>query len=103
MKAKKIVFVDQSLENSFNELSDKDPLKKAILDIESNVFVGRQVKKKLIPKHIKIKYNVSNIWLYNLPSAWRLLYSITSSKNVEIIAAVLDWMNHKDYERLFNF
>ena len=107
MKPERVIFVDEKLEESFNELSEKDPLKKAlikaIMGIQENVHAGRNVRKKLIPKELKEKYGVDNLWIYNLPDAWRLLYSITSSGDVEIIAAILDWMNHKDYERLFNF
>jgi hypothetical protein len=107
MKPEKVVFVDKELEISFNELSEKDPLKKslirAIKEIQENCFCGRNVKKELIPKKLIDKYQINNLWIYNLQSAWRLLYSITSTKEIEIIAAVLDWMDHKDYERLFGF
>ena len=48
------------------------------------------------------KYEVDNIWIYNLPSSWRMIYALTrDEENIKIIAVVLDWMNHKDYERLF--
>ncbi len=107
MKSEKVIFVDETLENSFNELSEKEPLKKALIkaikEIKENVFCGRNVKKKLIPKELINKYKINNLWIYNLPFAWRLLYSITPSKDIKIIAALLDWMNHKDYERLFKF
>lgn len=107
MKPHKIVFVDQTLEDSYINLSDKDPIKKgitkAIRSIKENIHCGRSVKKKLIPKDLLQKYNLNNLWIYNLPSSWRLLYSITPSNDIKIIAALLDWTNHKDYERLFNF
>ena len=107
MKSKKVVFFSQDLEDTFNKLSEKDPVRKAITkairDIQEDAFVGRNVKKELIPKSFIQKYNINNLWIYNLPSAWRLLYSITSKGEVEIIAAILDWMDHKDYERLFKF
>ncbi len=107
MKSEKVVFIDDNLEKSFNELSNKDSLKKAlkkaIINIQENIFCGRNVKKKLIQKTLMKKYRINNLWIYNLPSAWRLLYSITPSKEIQIIAAILDWMNHKDYERLFKF
>ncbi len=107
MKPEKVIFVDKELEKAFNGLSEQDQLKRAIKraiqDIQQNIFSGRQVKKKLIPKDILQKYNINNLWIYNLPSAWRLIYSITSSEEVKIIAAILDWMDHKDYERLFKF
>ena len=107
MKAHRIIFVDENLEEAFNNLSEKDPTKKALIraiqNIKDDCYCGRNVKKKLIPKSFIERYNISNLWIYNLPSAWRLLYSITTSEEIEIIAAILDWMNHKDYERLFGF
>jgi hypothetical protein len=107
MKPDKVVFVDESLEDAFNSLTDKDPTKKALIkairDIQGNCYCGRNVKKSLIPKKLIEKHGINNLWIYNLPSAWRLLYSLTNSGKIELIAVVLDWMNHKDYERLFKF
>jgi len=106
MKPEKVVFVDEILEKSFVRLNETDPLKKglikAIKDVQENSFVGRNVKKELIPKEIIKKYSINNLWIYNLPNGWRMLYVLTSSE-IRIIAVVLDWMNHKDYERLFKF
>jgi hypothetical protein len=107
MKPQKMKFVDVSLEKAFNILDDKDPAKKAIIkaikDIKENCYCGRNVKKKLIPKRLIGKYKITNLWIYNMPSSWRLLYSLTTSGEIELVAVVLDWMNHKDYERLFKF
>ncbi|MEK6842764.1 MAG: hypothetical protein AABX84_03020 [Nanoarchaeota archaeon] len=107
MKSKKVVFFSQDLEDAFNKLPEKDPVRKAIIkavkDIQEDAFAGRHVKKELIPKSLIKKYEINNLWIYNLPSAWRLLYSITPQEEVEIIAAILDWMDHKNYERLFRF
>ena len=107
MKPEKVVFFDQNLENSFNELSDYDPLKKALVrairTLKEDAFCGRNVKKELIPKSLIQRYGINNLWIYNLPNSWRMLYVITRSAEVEIIAVILDWMNHKDYEKLFKF
>ena len=107
MKPEKIVFVDDSLEKSFNELNNADPVKKglikAIRELEGDAFCGRNVKKKLIPKSLIQKYSLNNLWIYNLPDGWKMLYVLTPSEEIEIIAVILDWMDHKDYERLFNF
>jgi len=107
MKPEKVVFVDDELEKSFNSLNENDPIKKslsrAIKNIQEDAFCGRNVKKELIPNKIIQKYSINNLWIYNLPDGWRMLYALTSSGNIELIAAVLDWMNHKDYENLFNF
>ena len=106
MKSEKVVFVDDELERIFNELPESDSIKREIIraigNIRENVFVGRNVKKELIPKRLIDKYNLNNLWIYALPNGWRLLYSITGNE-IEIIAAVLDWMDHKDYEKLFGF
>ncbi|MBU3923396.1 MAG: hypothetical protein KJ592_00605 [Nanoarchaeota archaeon] len=107
MRPDKVVFIDESLENCFNSLRDGDPIKKgitkAILELRENCFAGRNVKKNLIPRELIEKYGIDNLWIYNLPSAWRLFYSLTSGGEVDLIAAILDWMDHKDYERLFGF
>jgi len=107
MRPRKVLFAEESLEKAFNVLDDKDPTKKALIkairDIKENCYCGRNVKKKLIPKRFTNKYGINNLWIYNLPSSWRLLYSLTTSGEIELIAVVLDWMNHKDYERLFKF
>ncbi len=107
MKADKVKFVDESLEKAFNELSEKDPTKKAIIraikNIKDDCYCGRNVKKRLIPKKLIEKYQINNLWIYNLPSSWRLLYSLTTSGEIELIAVILDWIDHKDYERLFKF
>jgi len=54
MKPEKIVFVDDSLEKSFNELNSEDSIKKgltkAIRELTDDAFCGRNVKKNLIPK-----------------------------------------------------
>ena len=107
MKAKKIIFGDESLEKVFNNLSEKSHEKKAlikaIIHIKNDCYCGRQVKKKLIPRNFIEKYKLNNLWIYNLPESWRLIYSITNSEELEIIAVILDWINHKDYENLFKF
>jgi hypothetical protein len=106
MKLDKIVFVDEELEKCFNELPESDPIKKGIIrairNIEENAWVGRNVKKELIPKTLIDKYRITSLWIYDLPNGWRLLYSVVGVE-IELIAVVLDWMDHKDYERLFGF
>ena len=107
MKPSKIIFVNKELEQAFNNLPDKDPIKKALIRVLKNIKEdfqsGRNVKKDLIPKEYVQNYHVDNLRIYNLPSAWRLIYTITGSNEIGIIAVVLDWMTHKDYERLFKF
>ena len=103
----KVKFADEKLKQAFDELERSDPrlhkeIEKAFRDICQNAFCGRNVKKELIPKELVQKYEISNLWIYNLRIDWRLLYSIGKDE-IEVLALVLDWINHKDYERLFKF
>ncbi len=47
MKPEKVVFVDESLEKSFNELNEADPIRKslvrAITTLQEDAFSGRNV------------------------------------------------------------
>ncbi len=103
-----VVFADESLKKTWREVKKKDPeLAKQILrareNIKENAFCGIQIPKKLIPKEWVRKYKINNLWKYNLPNAWRLLYSITTPSKIEIITVFLDWMDHKRYEKIFDY
>ncbi|HLC86719.1 MAG TPA: hypothetical protein VJH65_00365 [Candidatus Nanoarchaeia archaeon] len=107
-KEGKIVFAEKKLKSAFEDIKEKDKevyrqIEKAFEEISRNVFCGRNVKKNLIPKRFIKKYSINNLWIYNLPQGWRMLYSIATPDKIEIIALVLDWINHKDYEKLFGF
>jgi len=106
-KPSKVVFIEDKLENNFNSLTKEDPIKKSIIraikDLKENAFSGIQVPKRLIPKLYIQKYGLNNLWKYDLPQGWRLLYTITAENEVEIISAILEWFNHKDYEKRMNY
>ena len=103
----RVIFADEELKKAFEKLRTKDErlfkeIENALNAIKQNAFFGRNVKKEIIPKELIKKYEIDNLWIYNLRKDWRLLYTITNNE-IEILAIVLDWMNHKDYERLFKF
>ncbi len=77
-------------------------LKKRLETYVKMLSVGRNVKKELIPKELIQKYGINNLWIYNLRKDWRLIYSVGKDE-IELVAVILDWMNHKDYEHLFKF
>jgi hypothetical protein len=43
------------------------------------------------------------LWWYPLSDAWRLVYSVVTPTNVEVLAVIIDYYNHKDYERKFGY
>jgi hypothetical protein len=102
-----IQFVNEKVKDAFENLEEGNNkmykfLLRAFKDIEENVFCGVQIPKRLIPKDYIQKFGIKNVWKYNLPDAWRLIYSI-EGKNFFVISIVLEWMNHKEYERRFRY
>ena len=107
MTPSKVKFISEKLEKAFNELDENDPIKKAIKraikDLQQDAFFGIQIQKRLFPKEYVKKYNLNNLWKYDLHGAWRLIYSITRENKVEIVCAILNWFDHKNYERKFKY
>lgn len=106
----KIHFADQKVKKAFEELEhstteDKQMYKfllQAFNGLEENAFIGTQIAKKLIPKEYIKKYEIDNLWKYNLPGAWRLLYSV-SRDEIAVISIVLEWLGHTNYSRKFGY
>lgn len=107
IKASRVVFISEELERDFHILKDDDPIKKAmrraINDLRENAFSGIQIPKRLMPREYVQKYGINNLWKYDLPRGWRLLYTVTTDNEVELISAILEWFDHKDYERRFGY
>jgi len=103
-------FGDEKLKAAFEKLKNSKVedkmlykwIDRAITDLEDNSFCGVQVKKRLIPKIYVDKYGIDNLWKYDLPRGWRLLYSVANSE-ISIISIILEWMDHKEYERKFKY
>ncbi|MFA6530432.1 MAG: hypothetical protein WCT31_01785 [Candidatus Micrarchaeia archaeon] len=77
-------------------------LNNAFDELKKNPFVGIKIPKKVWPKEYQKKYGIDNLWKYDLPNAWRLIYTIKADQ-VTILAIVLEWFNHKEYERRFGY
>ncbi len=103
----KIVFADDNAEAAFNKLAENSPLKngikKAFLDLRENSHCGARIRKELIPKEYIRNYGINNLWWYPLPKGWRLVYSLTAINEVKILAIIIEYFNHKEYERRFKY
>ena len=71
--------------------------------IKSNVHYGNPIAKNLIPEEYKIKYSVTNLFRVELPAFWRMLYTLTNNEEIEIIAFVLDIIDHPTYDNKFGY
>ena len=84
---------DITLLNAINRLFDV---------IINNPFYGENAKKDLIPKEYRQKYDADNLFIADLPDYWRMIYTLESDE-IEIIAFVLDIIDHDQYNKKFKF
>ncbi|MEK6934861.1 MAG: hypothetical protein AABW46_03210 [Nanoarchaeota archaeon] len=72
--------------------------------IKQNPHYGDPIAKKLIPNEYKEKYGITNLFRIELPNYWRMLYTLTEGETIiEIIAFVLDIIDHKTYNKKFGY
>ena len=69
---------------------------------ESLTQIGKKVPKTLQPRGYIKNYQINNLWRYDLPDGWRLIYSSFEDK-IMIINLILEWFTHKDYEKRFGY
>jgi hypothetical protein len=111
-KAVEVVYSSE-VETVLDYLKEKAPhskKEKSILNaieskteiIKSNFFYGEPISRKLIPHIYMDRYNIDNLYRVELPSYWRMLYSL-KDREVKIIAFIIDVVDHKDYSRKFGY
>jgi hypothetical protein len=81
----------------FNAINQKIDL------IKSNPHYGNGIPKNLIPEEYKIKYGVTNLFRVELPNFWRMLYTLTDDGEIEIIAFILNIIDHRTYDKKFGY
>ncbi|MBI4919660.1 hypothetical protein HY837_07025 [archaeon] len=70
--------------------------------LKNNPFEGDQIRKRIIPKYYFNKHGITNCWRVELPSFWRLTYTIRSEQN-EITVLILNIFGHKKYNKIFGY
>lgn len=72
--------------------------------IEKNYHYGDHIAKDLIPQEYIDNYGITNLFRVELPDFWRMLYTLTDGESkIEIIAFVLDILDHPDYNKKFGY
>lgn len=109
-KKKEVRFVDESLKHAYDDLrigrgeeqEIYQLIEKAIKALQQDPFAGEPVKKSLIPKYYLQKYGVDNLRKYKLNKNWRLVYTLVGTELL-VISIILEWYDHKEYEKRFGF
>lgn len=105
-----VSFVTKKLEDNYQKLEngkfeEKELyrfIKRATEDLKKDPMCGIKIPKRLWPTQYVREYQIDNLWKYDLPNGWRLIYTL-NIKEVSIITIVLEWFGHKTYERRFNY
>lgn len=104
-----IYFGDKKIVATYNEILSSSSLEnqnalKALNDaaavLGENIFSGNLIPKRIIPKKYNKDFESSNLWRYNVGNSWKIIYRVLSDGEKRIIV-IADWINNKDYERLF--
>ena len=105
-----VSFISEKLENEFDNLMEKKSedkrlyrfINRAIKDLKEYPECGTKIPKRLWPKEYINRLQITNLWKYDLPNAWRLIYTIEVDE-ITIINIILEWFNHKEYKNRFRY
>lgn len=103
-------FISEKLKREFDLLKagkyeDKQLyifIDRAIDDLKEKPKCGIKIPKNYWPKEYIKLYKVTNLWKYDLPNGWRLIYTIENDE-VMIVSIILEWFNHDEYDRRFGY
>jgi len=70
--------------------------------LKENMFAGQKVEKKKFPKYYVQRYEINNLYKYNLDVANRLIYTLVADES-GIAVVVLEILSHKEYEKRFGY
>jgi len=109
------VILSPDAEEVYNHLNKEAPtsktentilkaINKKVELIKANPHYGDPISKKLIPQEYKDKYEITNLFRVELPDYWRMLYTLTDGESkIQIIAFVLDIIDHQLYDKKFGY
>lgn len=89
--------VSKSSRILFNSINQKIQL------IKTHYPYGDSLPKKLIPKEYKNKYNIQHLFRVELANFWRMLYVFKNNKEIEVVAFILDILDHSKYNKKFGY
>ena len=83
-RAKRVVFADEDLSEAFAKLASSTSeerrlyglIGRALDDLKEDPFMGIKIPRKLWPREYVQKFGINNLWKYDLPNGWRLIYTV---------------------------
>jgi len=97
-------YINEQAPDSKQERTILNAINQKIGLIKQNPHFGNPMSKKLIPKEYIKRYGVRNLFRVELPSFWRMLYTLTEGETkIEIVSFVLDIIDHPTYNKKFGY
>lgn len=97
-------YLNEHAEGSKIERSILNSIKKKVELVKANPHYGDPISKKMIPAEYIEKYGITNLFRVELSNYWRMLYTLTDGGSVvEIIAFILDIVDHETYDNKFGY
>jgi Txe/YoeB family toxin of Txe-Axe toxin-antitoxin module len=105
-----VVFISHGLKADFQALkagkSEEQTLYEKISvvmeSMKSEPFSGTKIQKSRWPKFYKKRHKITNLWKYDLPDGWRLIYTIEKSEE-RLLCIIIEWFSHPEYNRRFGY
>ncbi|MFA5247449.1 MAG: type II toxin-antitoxin system RelE/ParE family toxin [Candidatus Micrarchaeia archaeon] len=105
-----MAFADERVRTAFQRLKSgrseerrlAELIDRAIRELLVNPLAGVVVPRRLWPQEYVRRYHIANLRKYDLPEGWRLIYFLKGNE-VEIITVLLEWFDHKGYEKRFGY
>ncbi len=100
-------YADEKIKRDLEKVKERDNhfyehITNALRNIQEDPVCGIKIPQRLIPKEWIKKFSIDNLYKYNLTDGWRLFYSLIGNE-IEVIAIILRFTNHKEYERIFHY
>ncbi|MFH1056232.1 MAG: hypothetical protein V1717_00315 [Candidatus Micrarchaeota archaeon] len=108
-RPRRVAFVNEKVKKAYENLAEGpfeekrlyEAIAGVIYDLRENPLCGVRVPSSLWPKQYA-RYGIDNLFKYDLPEGWRLIYYLRGTE-VEIVSIILEWFDHKNYERRFGY
>jgi len=75
--------------------------------LKADAFAGDQIPKDRIPAALSTQNRLpgalSNAWRFELPGAYRGIYTVQPSDERRPVVVVLEVLSHKEYDQLFGY
>ena len=109
-RATRVGFADKSIQDAFLQLRNgrfeekqlAAGIERAMNHLQEDPFTGINIPRNLWPKEYVKKFAIDNLRKYDLPQGWRLIYYLRGNE-VEIVSIILEWFDHKGYEKRFGY